>query len=110
MNQLLLNIKGVSCAAINAGIKHAQNSSANSKIEDAEKLDLSIVSFVPETFRISSLKSGFMINPDSFSSLPAIHNIVFLYLSSCSAIFSIVDMLAFRKIGWISVIKNGFWC
>jgi hypothetical protein len=45
MNQLLLNIKGVSCAAINAGIKHAQNSSANSKIEDAEKLDLSIVSF-----------------------------------------------------------------
>jgi glutamate N-acetyltransferase/amino-acid N-acetyltransferase len=45
----LLNIKGVSCAAINAGIKHAQNSSANSKIEDAEKLDLSIVSFVPET-------------------------------------------------------------
>jgi hypothetical protein len=38
MNQLLLNIKGVSCAAINAGIKHAQNSSANSKIEDAEKL------------------------------------------------------------------------
>jgi glutamate N-acetyltransferase/amino-acid N-acetyltransferase len=49
MNQLLLNIKGVSCAAINAGIKHAQNSSANSKIEDAEKLDLSIVSFVPET-------------------------------------------------------------
>jgi glutamate N-acetyltransferase/amino-acid N-acetyltransferase len=42
MKNSLLNIKGVSCAAINAGIKHAQNSSANSKIEDAEKLDLSI--------------------------------------------------------------------
>ena len=38
MNQLLLNIKGVSCAAINAGIKRAQNSSANSNIEDAEML------------------------------------------------------------------------
>ena len=49
MKNSLLNIKGVSCAAINAGIKHAQNSSANSNIKDTEKLDLSIVSFVPET-------------------------------------------------------------
>lgn len=49
MTNSLLNIKGVSCAAINAGIKHAQNSSENSNIQDTEKLDLSIVSFVPET-------------------------------------------------------------
>ncbi len=49
MKNSLLNIVGVSCAAINAGIKHAQNSSANSNIKDTEKLDLSIVSFAPET-------------------------------------------------------------
>ncbi|BBB24007.1 glutamate N-acetyltransferase / amino-acid N-acetyltransferase [Isorropodon fossajaponicum endosymbiont JTNG4] len=40
----LLNINGVTCAAINAGIKRAQNSSANSSTNDTEKLDLSIVS------------------------------------------------------------------
>ncbi|QKQ24212.1 bifunctional glutamate N-acetyltransferase/amino-acid acetyltransferase ArgJ [Candidatus Ruthia endofausta] len=40
----LLNINGVTCAAINAGIKCAQNSSVNSSTQDTEKLDLSIVS------------------------------------------------------------------
>ena len=40
----LLNINGVTCAATNAGIKHAQNSSENSSTKDAEKLDLTIVS------------------------------------------------------------------
>ncbi|WP_428087035.1 bifunctional glutamate N-acetyltransferase/amino-acid acetyltransferase ArgJ [Candidatus Thioglobus sp.] len=49
MNNTLLNIKGVSAAAINAGIKNAQNSSANLNPADAEKLDLSIVTFTPET-------------------------------------------------------------
>jgi glutamate N-acetyltransferase/amino-acid N-acetyltransferase len=44
MKNSLLNIKGVSCAAINAGIKRAQNLNAN-----IEELDLSIVSFAPET-------------------------------------------------------------
>jgi glutamate N-acetyltransferase/amino-acid N-acetyltransferase len=55
------------CAAINAGIKHAQNSSANSKIEDAEKLDLSIVSFVPETTTGSNIFEG-----NTIISLPAV--------------------------------------
>jgi glutamate N-acetyltransferase/amino-acid N-acetyltransferase len=45
----LLTIKGITCAAINAGIKNAQKSSANSNPKDDEKLDLSIVSFVSET-------------------------------------------------------------
>ena len=49
MNNTLLNIKGVNSAAINAGIKNAQNSSANLNPADAEKLDLSIVTFTPET-------------------------------------------------------------
>jgi len=44
MQRSLLNINGISCAAINAGIKQAQNSLANSNTKDAEKLDLSIVS------------------------------------------------------------------
>ncbi|MDC9715460.1 MAG: bifunctional glutamate N-acetyltransferase/amino-acid acetyltransferase ArgJ, partial [Gammaproteobacteria bacterium] len=48
MNQLL-NINGITCAAINAGIKNAQKSSANSNPKDNEKLDLSIVFFAPET-------------------------------------------------------------
>ena len=43
MNNSLLNIDGVICAAINAGIKDAQNSSTNSNSKDAEKLDLSII-------------------------------------------------------------------
>ncbi len=40
----LLNINGVTCSATNAGIKHAQNSSANSSTKDTVKLDLAIVS------------------------------------------------------------------
>ncbi|KAA0445849.1 MAG: bifunctional ornithine acetyltransferase/N-acetylglutamate synthase, partial [Candidatus Thioglobus sp.] len=49
MEKSLLNIQGISSAAINAGIKNAQNSSANANPKDAEKLDLSIISFTPET-------------------------------------------------------------
>lgn len=49
MKKTLLNINGITCAAINAGIKNAQNSSANSNPKDAEKLDLSVVFFTPET-------------------------------------------------------------
>ncbi|WXT99733.1 MAG: Arginine biosynthesis bifunctional protein ArgJ [Catillopecten margaritatus gill symbiont] len=45
----LIDIDGVSCAAINAGIKNAHNSNANSNAKDDEKLDLSVVFFVPET-------------------------------------------------------------
>jgi len=48
MNKLL-NIKGITCAAINAGIKNAQNSGANTSPKDNEKLDLSIVFFSPKT-------------------------------------------------------------
>ncbi len=43
MKDLLLKVGGVSCAAINAGIKHGQNSSANSNPKDNEKPDLSVV-------------------------------------------------------------------
>jgi len=49
MDNSSLKINGVLFAAINAGIKNAQNSSANSNPKDQEKLDLSIVSFIPET-------------------------------------------------------------
>lgn len=49
MNNSLLNIKGVRYAAISAGIKNAQNSSANSNPKEAEKLDLSIVEFTQNT-------------------------------------------------------------
>ncbi|SMN14133.1 Glutamate N-acetyltransferase / N-acetylglutamate synthase [Bathymodiolus heckerae thiotrophic gill symbiont] len=48
MNNLLA-ISGITCAAINAGIKNAQKSSANSNPKDNEKLDLSIIFFTPET-------------------------------------------------------------
>ena len=48
MNKLL-NIKGITCAAINAGIKNAQNSGVNTSPKDNEKLDLSIVFFSPKT-------------------------------------------------------------
>ncbi|SMN11502.1 Glutamate N-acetyltransferase / N-acetylglutamate synthase [uncultured Candidatus Thioglobus sp.] len=49
MNNSLLNIKGVRYAAISAGIKNAQNSSANNNPKEAEKLDLSIVEFTQNT-------------------------------------------------------------
>ncbi|RUA06248.1 MAG: bifunctional ornithine acetyltransferase/N-acetylglutamate synthase [Gammaproteobacteria bacterium] len=41
--ETLIKISGVTSAAINAGIKNAQNSSANLNPKDIEKLDLSIV-------------------------------------------------------------------
>ncbi|SFV87374.1 Glutamate N-acetyltransferase / N-acetylglutamate synthase [hydrothermal vent metagenome] len=43
MKKPLLNIQGTSFASINAGIKNAQNSSANSNPKDDKKLDLSLV-------------------------------------------------------------------
>ncbi|SMN00653.1 Glutamate N-acetyltransferase / N-acetylglutamate synthase [uncultured Candidatus Thioglobus sp.] len=49
MSHSLLTIKGVRYAAINAGIKNAQNSNANSNPKEAEKLDLSIVEFIQNT-------------------------------------------------------------
>ncbi|BAF61767.1 bifunctional glutamate N-acetyltransferase/amino-acid acetyltransferase ArgJ [Candidatus Vesicomyidisocius calyptogenae] len=39
----ILNINGITCAAINSGIKHAQNFSENLSIKDTKKLDLSII-------------------------------------------------------------------
>lgn len=50
-----MNILGVTCAAVSAGIKNAQNSaadlnaSANSNPTDQDKLDLSVLSFAQDT-------------------------------------------------------------
>lgn len=49
MQDLLLKVSGVSCAATNAGIRHAQNSGANSNPQDNEKPDLSIIALVEGT-------------------------------------------------------------
>lgn len=49
MKDLLLKVDGVSCATMNAGIKYAQNSSANSNPKDNKKADLSIISLVKDT-------------------------------------------------------------
>jgi glutamate N-acetyltransferase/amino-acid N-acetyltransferase len=45
----LLNIKGVLSASISADIKNSQNSSANTNPKDLEKLDLSVITFTPNT-------------------------------------------------------------
>ncbi len=39
----ILNINGITCAAINSGIKYVQNFSENLSIKDIKKLDLSII-------------------------------------------------------------------
>ncbi len=49
MANTFLNINGVTCIAINAGIKNVQKSSTNSNPKDSKKLDLSIVFFTPKT-------------------------------------------------------------
>ncbi len=43
MTNTFLNIKGVRCAAIAAGIKQAQNSASNSNPLDTDKLDLALI-------------------------------------------------------------------
>ena len=49
MSDVLLNIKGVRCAGMNAGIKNAQNSNDNSNPKNHEKPDLAIVFLTDET-------------------------------------------------------------
>lgn len=49
MKYLLLKVRGVSCAAMNTGIKYAQNSNANSNPKNDKKADLSVVSLAKGT-------------------------------------------------------------